>query len=129
MNYSSINEILKYDNILLKVIRFLSDQNSIILISGPSGSGKTTLAANIGKHWIDAGNEILNMQGERKERKTPYFSFYKLQRTQGLAPNIIERGVDRGTEFLKDIPLLGNTVSLLADLLVDTPRLKYSLRF
>lgn len=117
MGQDIIGEALDYPSVISGCIEALA-RTRLVQVTGPSGTGKTTIAANLKTELQRAGYEVVVLSALCKD-PSPFGIFEKLaqygKRTQVLKKTF----ADDGAAFLRDIPLIGNSLALLAQAAID----------
>lgn len=112
MNQDIIGRMLSYPSIISQSIENFSE-SKVIRIAGPSGSGKTAVAEALKVELKKSGYEAVILTAARKDL-SPFGIFEKISQCRSRVQALKKTFTDDGSAFLRDIPLVGNSLALLA---------------
>ncbi|MEW5995798.1 MAG: AAA family ATPase [Candidatus Zixiibacteriota bacterium] len=103
--------LLGQDKLAEKIGHYLAGGGKLGLLSGPSGSGKTSVAKLVVEQWP---GDVHQLSGQRKFTTIPLLAAHRA--LDGKRPRRSARDLERNelVDFARDIPVLGNTVAMLA---------------
>lgn len=117
MGQDIIGETLGYSSVISGSIETLSKAR-LVRVAGPSGTGKTTIAATLKAKLLRTGYEAVVLTAIRKD-PSPFGVFERLAQ-YGKHVHVLKKTfAEDGAAFLRDIPLIGNSLALLAQAAID----------